>query len=95
MGKMGVREENEERQNWVCVGGMGTWGQVVTGRQRRKGKGNRKEDGDREGTRGEEGMRSSLQAHTDMRLRSRSPAHLPAPAAQCPVPSAGPQVSGG
>lgn len=52
MGKMGVREENEERQNWVCVGGMGTWGQVVTGRQRRKGKGNRKEDGDREGTRG-------------------------------------------
>lgn len=59
MGKMGVREENE-RQNWCMLGGIGAWGQIVTGRQRKKEKGNREEDRDREKQRGDtEGMRSS------------------------------------
>lgn len=85
-----VREENEERQNRGCVGGIGAWGQIVTGRQSRKGKGDKKGLRDRENQRGtHRGEGSSLWAHAARYLPSPEPLTSPCTrlfSALCPVP---------
>ena len=91
-----VREENEERQNRGCVGEIGAWGQIVTGRRSRKGKGDKKGGRDRETERDtQRGGELPVGTCSQVPSITRAPhvsLHQPV---QCPVSCPGPQASGG